>query len=409
MIQQKTTLFKACIFMLVTGGCTISEIPLLSRKADSSVELTAPYEWIDANGYIQRLEVNTGGISIRNARVRSDGALEIMLGGSVAVNGIPQALHEIVWPDGVVPLANLKKTDFPVTGTLQTFPPRSQDPRPIEDSISLKTVSENSKYTAVTISGLLTHINFISLREENEALRLYSKNYINGYNSMSALFNPSVIPMIRELVYYQDPNFFSDNGYNPASPIYRGSKAQGGGFTFLIWDGANPKRAVFSISYDNRKTFRKAFVDWSNVQFTDVPLQSIEWQNTIRASVNSNYHDITLGGSGPGGWTGSAIIGQYTSSDLFQPAASIAEGLSPVFAPSNATNKNFHFEDMAGQILGAVYTGTYTRIELEDRVRISALRDAGTGIDTAKLIIAVSGAQGAPPSQVTLTITAEVR
>ena len=412
-----------CAGMLL--GCGEAKLPFMAQDFVMEYDITSPYtfQWRSSGsepmiGY--EIPVNPMGIAIKQVKSFSDGSVAIILGGTSVINGIPDGLRQVYWPyTGVTgdisgspsPGVTSIKTDYPVTGVgLPTSGPFMFPftDVPIEDMISLKKVNQNAKYTAVTISGMVGHDRFIDVREENESLRLLTQYYIDGYNANSALYNTNRYPMYRGIVYYQDPNFFSNSGFNPIPPVvYRGpQQGQRGGFNVLIWDGANPKQATFNVSYDNGRTFKKTTVDWNAVQFKNVALTNVKWVEAPPGIVNSQYALIAVSGtSSP--YAATITLDQYTQDHYFPPRTSIAEGGQPQFTPANATVKRFYFTG-SGTVRDGVYYGSGVAAELGDRVRVWAIKGAGTVTgETIDLCIDVVDPSGSPAT-ITLRMTVNV-
>ncbi|MDR0527198.1 MAG: hypothetical protein LBG79_05230 [Spirochaetaceae bacterium] len=443
-------------FALVLAECSPAQLPLMSRDVSVDFDLTSPYSYMDGS-YPKYIDVNPPGISIKQTRRLSNGATEITLGGNAVFNGIPAALHEVNYNPTPSTYAYLR-TDYPKNiltgGSPIPIPPLVTTQRPIENSFSLGTVSRNSKYTAVTISGMVQDKNFVDIIEENESLRLFSQYYITSYNRISSHFNPSRTPMLKELVYYNPPNYFSDNGSTPVTLLYRGpnSAVQKGGFNVLIWDGANPKRANYKISYDGGKTYSTIIVDWNNVTFAEEQLTNVTWQNTPKYTdddtVNTGYkvfdstncslptpsgtlikvYTLTMN-TALSEWYGDDIIRQYPLPDHPPPDSRI-EGLQPLFVPANASNKYFYFtEDDATQTgydpaadgfpgLGpfgaqSIYASNgginYAKVELQDRLRITALQGVDvTGPTTCEAVYLVIPCNSATTTRTVLKIIVKV-
>ncbi|MDR2510817.1 MAG: hypothetical protein LBC77_09265 [Spirochaetaceae bacterium] len=434
--MKKTFILTACVIYagLAAASCSDASIPFMYREVGYDFDLTSAYEYLlqstppspPPTGY---LEVNPRGLSIKSSRELSDGSVEIILGGDSVDNGMPDAIHAINFPPDTPfnPSTDTKGTDFVITDNQSqkspTVPPDPGTPSTLENSIALGTVSKNSKYTVATISGMLNHQNFVQVKEENNSLRLLTQYYIDGYNARSALFNPNRNPMFKDLVYYKDPNFFSENGFSPTEEVYRGRKDQRGGFNVLIWDGAEPKKAVYRISNDDGRTFKKFTVDWSHVKFANAPLIKVEWKNSISGvAVNPSYANgmASPGTFSPGGF----MLGQsvratlssfYPTTDTYPPTGSIVEGLTPEFTPANATNRNFFFISATDYSFidnndpqsfpvprnGPPYStkfylpeGTNEKtaavvVELADRLRVSAIKGGPTDFDGAGGLTAI--------------------
>ncbi|MDR2468162.1 MAG: hypothetical protein LBD22_04285 [Spirochaetaceae bacterium] len=392
-MMVRWSFFKgAAYFVLITpffscfGGAVL---PLVAKDASAEIELTGAHVWRNQRGETHLFPVNPAGISMTEVRELTDGTIEITLGGSNVINGMPEGVHYVRFPDGNEDATSIKETDFPISGTSRSLQPDPQELRPLENSICLKSIAENAKYTVVTISGMLRHDIYTKIFEKNESLRLLSEFYIETANWNSIMFNSKSPIMTRELTFYQDPNLFTADGrVSYAWRIPRGNGQQNGGFSVLIWDGANPKKADFQISYDNGVTYKNITVNWQNVKFAEVPLRMFRWLPTNNLTVNSSYQKQGIGLNGSGAsYSASVSLSQYHSSDLELPDTAIAEGLNPVFSPANATVKKFYFYDGFQKYYTPRYDGQYSTVELADRLRITAKKDAGPGVDTVQLII----------------------
>lgn len=399
-------LIAAGALTALCAGCRATAIlPLLQRDTSDTIELTSDYEWRDDTGRLVLCPVNPEGLGLKLSRKLADGTIELMLGGTLVRNGVPEALHRIPYPQGVpfasVPTGNALTTDCVVGEDSREYPPAADELRPLEDSIKLGRVSENSKYTMVTISGMVPHGSYVHVKEENESLRLLTERYLTDFNKTALVYKESAVPMIKDAVYHEDPNFFSDNGLVAPKLIYRGNETQRGGFNLLIWDGADPKRAVYTIQANKGPSITKVIVDWSNVRYVEVPLQKVLWQDTLPKTVTSAYRPIHLVSTAhPAGYAAEAIIQEYSTADAVRPNKSVAEGLSPQFMPENAANKNFYFRTVDGHIINRSYYETdHVRFELADRVRVLAIGGAGITSNPERVTICINAPLDAESNQ----------
>ncbi|MDR2468161.1 MAG: hypothetical protein LBD22_04280, partial [Spirochaetaceae bacterium] len=172
--------------LIVTGALAVSIVscmealvPLMTRDVSGRYDLTSPYEYVRNDEYITPFAVNPAGVSIKYTKERSDGSVQIVLGGTTVTNGIPQAMHEIMYPQKQTPGATylVKQTDYP-RGIIASMtaadiewgqvPPDVE--MPLENGISLGAVSKNSKFTAISISGMVQNDKkFVVIREQNES------------------------------------------------------------------------------------------------------------------------------------------------------------------------------------------------------------------------------------------------
>ncbi|MDR2481492.1 MAG: hypothetical protein LBD07_04260 [Spirochaetaceae bacterium] len=422
LIGSVTLLICGAVAVLLT--CSDAIIPYAMIGDAGSYDLTSPYELVDTSTSTSPIitvhDVNTGGISIKTVRERSDGSVEILLGGSNVVSGIPAALHNVV--PSPTTTYNREQTDYPIspgfadgTSIVGVADDMASFDHTLEDFISLASVSRNAKYTVVTITGMIEHGKFIEIQEQNESLRLFSNYYVSGYNAATAVFNENRHPMYRDRVYYFDPNYFSAGGYNPPAGRFRprGNKEQGGGFDVLIWDGANPKRATFSVSYDNGRTYKKTIVDWSAVRFAEVPLYGVVWETLDEDGLVVNNRDgdpfanlnIEVNGPAPN-YTATINLNLYPDGADTPPPLSVAVGAYPIFTPMNATAKRFYLETGGIKYSSSVDINGI-RVELSDRIRVSAIKGASSGgpVDVIVYIDTVDPATGNPGVPVKLTLT----
>jgi hypothetical protein len=381
-----------CVFILC---CSAAVVPYIEEDATGKIELTSPYIWKDSSGTEHSFNMNTEGISIKQIRKISDGSIEIYLGGSMVANGIPETLHCVPYPDnadisGTLDESNSIVSDYKIIEAQQGYPPNTSVLRNMEKAIALGAQNKDARFTVVTISGLVPHDRFITINEENDSLRLFSEAHEKEFNAISAVFYRESLPLRRIVTFYEDPNYFSNDGMLHNELVYRGSKTQKGGFNILIWNGADNKRAVYTVR--NGHEVSKFIVDWNNVNFFDIPLMNVVWNATQISTVISEYNNIILSSANEASkqYVANATIKSYTSSDIDgRPPLSVAEGLAPTFSPSNATVKKFYFKDTSGIIYQDNFLELdHVRFEVADRVRVSAIKNAGTtSLERANLII----------------------
>lgn len=206
-------------------SCSEAVIPMMTKDESGSATLTNDYAYgttgsatpppiINMNA---SSPVNPLGVSVRSVYQSSNGVRYIDLMGTVSAfwngspNGIPDGLHSII-PTGSS--STPEATDYPITVPTATagYPLYQTDPGlqpvdiPLEDNIRLRTISEkqNSKYTALAISGLVDSRSLVVIKEYNESIRLFAESnpgLIDAYNTIS-------IPARRTMTFKRDPNLF---------------------------------------------------------------------------------------------------------------------------------------------------------------------------------------------------------
>lgn len=318
--------FAVLVFGVFATTCKQTSVPTMMKDESGRVRLTGHYIFpfdagmdpkvIDADlswpWNVRVSPVNPSGVGIKSVYKASDRSTHVELNGTVMAyndfgnqNGIPEGLHAIVtsqtyYPTTTIPHTitdTIIETDYPIpalpyetaayTDQIKTLMAGKTVPLdiPLEKMISLSGLFKNSKYTAVTVSGL-ARSHRTRAREKNESLLLFAKSATSPYGGFSAIFDAASIPAYREISYDLDPNLFSykgrDTALNPTRMPLRGSSIEGGGYNVLIWDGAAEtrgwkKQAQFDFSYDYGRTWERTVVDWSDVKFTDVPLQYMAW------------------------------------------------------------------------------------------------------------------------------------
>jgi hypothetical protein len=363
-------------------SCKEAVIPLMSRDVDGvalapSYLPNPPFGETSSSPSIttyKNFPVNPAGVSIRSVTQTSDGVTNIILTGQVnsttsivlrdtggtqeaaSAGGIPAGLHSIATPAAIV-------TDYPIPVLPDPYPryaypadhPFARQPLdiPLEDQISLASISKNSNYTALTFSGMVLSRSGVRVDEFNESLRL-SAQLRPFYNTA---INTNAFPAERSMYFYNDPNLFLLNG-SENRDVSAGRPR--GGFDVLIWDGAAKKTAAFAILYDGDRTPRRFLVDWNAVSFENVPLQYMAWYNTPSPTLPEG---VTVSAVGPTSGYNSIYTVTVTGVGKMATATSIDNFVTPSFYPANATNRSV-------SITSGYDTGDFD-VEIADRIKVT--------------------------------------
>jgi hypothetical protein len=384
-MKHTSTAALSLLALAAFQSCKEAVIPLMSRDVDGialAPSYTYPNSQTALSPYITKYSnfpVNPEGVGIRSVTQRSDGVTNIVLSGKVSgtrdgmsANGIPEGLH------GITSLV----TDYPTMPTLSDPTPADYpryrypddhllkgEPLDIllERQISLFSVSENAKYTAITLNGMVLTRPGVLINESNESIRLFAQ-YRPFFNRATKL---NVFPAERVTYFTKDPNWFLVDGLTEQDGVGNDGYSRGG-FGVLIWDGASPKTAAFEILYDGDRTQRRFLVDWNAVTFEDVPLQYMAWYTTPPAPApapDSKGDIVTVERVGPTPTT--VIVENFTvlvkNVGTMLAGTSIDNFVTPSFYPSNATNKRVAIPECN--------LGDFT-VEIADRIKITRIGTA---------------------------------
>jgi len=387
-------------------------------------ELTNPYILIGTNTgtppVIPKMifPVNPKGAELKSCYEISTLKYEVNIGGEVDC-GIPSGLKNILLPLG----GSYYSTDYFYNAVTYRLDGSSSvstlwydsafSEEFLEDSISFSALYDNSKYTALTISGFDYMEPYVSVKEYNNSLHVLSQSaYYLGVN-----YNPSLDPMYKSVFYKKDPRCFLASGKESTNsvniPMRRGvtydetstnpwqyvQNGMGPGFSFILWDGASTKNAVFKFSNDSEITWHETEVRWDTLKFNDVPLQYVAWYSITQdknvkatppstsgsapVATNNIYEDFTMGAYSVGADITDIAL------QLTGVTNTIDNFVLPSFYPANASTKRLYLMNSAGTsaINGKeyVYDG-YVKAELADRICLTAVSTGSTvvvvGCDT---------------------------
>lgn len=391
-------LFISSLFMTT---CNEAVVGSMTKLEDGSVWLTSDYVYLDKTTAIPTMlptayPVNPEGISIKTAYIDSEGIRHIEVMGTVRAyqrtdagtraNGIPDGLHAIKRQD----TGNYFPTDY-VAPAIMTpvYPGSATMPKdvPLENLISLKSLYENSNYTAITISGLAGSASWIRMKETTQTVLLYTDQYLNGFTSAAAMYNKQS-PAFRELIFTLDPNVFWDGGHMPSGTlIERGS---GGGLNLLLWSGASPRKSTFDFSTDSGKTWNTTIVDYSGVSFEPADLQYMAWYNVAPTSYyppyNTGTNPINVTAITKGTITGNTYTaGSPDANDIYTGfeitvdelalGLAVDDFLTPSFYPISAANKQVYMtnDNLANGPKTSIRQDLNLRVEIADRIRVTRL------------------------------------
>jgi len=401
MIKKVLSLASAVFTVKSLISCDVTIPELTNPDVQGAYTLTPAWEKeVD----MFSAPVNPKDLKIKKSGETSRGVVSIELTGEIDC-GIPLALRKILLGENAdVPYG----TDYAVFDPL-TEPTLNGSPfykhyyyefkdkkkdvygntvtdTPLENIISLKTLSESSEYSAVTITGITTiYDSKFSVTETNPSLRLLTQIYTNNYLTNS-LFSTAGDTMKKTTQYSgTNPNYFSYNvafveGYYPVpGPSDSTRDYPKNGMSFLMWNGpGTEKKARVSTSLA-KKDFE---ISWEDVTFKNVPVQYAAWYIKRTGELGA-AESVTLPS-----FPDNAAVDPMPTGDVSSPVTEITIAINvtksggsgqidnfvtPSFYPANSNQKRVFLGEGSVRTTGGYNTekgdGTITA-SLEDRIKL---------------------------------------
>jgi hypothetical protein len=305
------------IVVFTAAACEKGLIPVLITDIDSvslpqytPADITTPRYSVYGTAATQ---VNADDLRIKYQYNSSDDVTHIILGGQIA-NGISEGL---LWNEdsagtfGVPAGTYQGRGDFKI-GTLSIA---------TGGSAAIGSPDFDSEwvmggfYTAVVLNGIVDDKKDTTVTETNESLRLFSKAYRHDHYPDEATFFEANGKMLRKNKYTYNPNKFV---------VYQNNDgANRGGYYILISSKANPRTAFLEVEYTDASK-KRIEIDYSGVEFKEVPLSSLAFQNPSPAYSPGGSYSFVVGDPS----ISEAGYYQYSVSDV-DPAGSISNTAQP--------------------------------------------------------------------------------
>ncbi|MDR2795855.1 MAG: hypothetical protein LBB47_03995 [Spirochaetaceae bacterium] len=276
-VMRNIAKFVLIAAALISGSC-LGSVPVFVTDVDIGNFSLPWYSPPNDLGGTNTMRSNMEGLYINQAYMTSDGVTHIVLKGTID-SGIPEGL---LWSDILVAGTNSTGEygtygytmsggsyggygDFKI-GTLSADTGGSLAIGGLDFSAEWVMAAP---YSAVVIRGLVEDNVDVTITETNESLYLYSLDY-RKTETKNEIFKPNNSGRMQKIAYYS-------NGNKPNSFKNANGKARGG-YMVLISKKADPATAMIELDYRDG-TKKKYNIDYSGVNFNEVELTSVTFQN----------------------------------------------------------------------------------------------------------------------------------